>query len=229
MTPASVLCGAIILIAAVTMRILWLLPTSPGTRRDLDLFEVAWLHKGRSQVARVALTELILRGALTVDAKGRIWPANPAAWPESLASRYGILPENVTPGEKTDKVLRALKDVPGVRRIAEELRAGGVSLPERRMTWIYAVLGVFLLAGGYGIIVQHAPVIVVLAFVLGVIIAPKRPVTAHGRAALNRMRQALKDPAWPGDRTLLAVAFKGFSSLPYDLRKALMAGIPTGD
>jgi uncharacterized protein (TIGR04222 family) len=153
--------GVVVLITAVVWQFMRGLPSRRPVRQ-LDHYEIAFLAGGKQRVAEVVIAELIDRGALRVDGRGRLYLADPSALSGPFVTSLGIIPPD---GVTTHTARNRVSGAPGIKQIAVRLRADGLIIPAGRlmaMRWLVAVLMLALLATGIARMIEghanHRPI-----------------------------------------------------------------------
>lgn len=194
--------GAVLLITAVVRQVLRGLPSRRPVRQ-LDHYEVAFLAGGKQRVAEVVIAEMVDRGALRVDSKGRLTPADPSALGGPFAAAIGSIPAS---GMSTNAVRSKIGSDPGIKEVVARVRADGLIMSADRLTvlrWAFVLLMSALLGTGIARIMEgkdnHRPVgdlvtLVVLSAIIGVWILSaiwkSANTTRYGRYQLRKLRRA---------------------------------------
>lgn len=139
--------GVILLITAIAWQFVRGLP-SRRPARPLDHYEVAFLAGGKQRVAEVVIAELIDRGALRVDGRGRLYLADTYALSGPFVASLGTIPPN---GVTSHMVRMRLSGAPGMKEIAERLRGDGLLISRGRLIatrWLVGLMMAALLVTG---------------------------------------------------------------------------------
>lgn len=194
--------GAILLISAVIWQIMRGMPSRRPVRQ-LDHYEVAFLAGGKQRVAEVAIAELIDRGALRVNSKGRIYEADPSARFGPFGASAGMIS---AAGITTHGLRAKIGGNPGMKAIPARLRADGLLMSVERVTalrWLIVLMMSALAGTGIARLLEghanHRPIgdllfIFALSIVLGgwlvSVTFKSSPVTRYGRWHLRQLRKA---------------------------------------
>jgi uncharacterized protein (TIGR04222 family) len=132
----------IVLVTAVFRQIIRGFPSRRPVRR-LDHYEVAFLAGGKQRVAEVIIAELVDRGALRVDSRGRITEADPSARTGPYAEAAGLIPPS---GMMTSSLRGRICGYPGLKDLAPRLRFDGLLIPTGRLIAMRCLTGAMLVA-----------------------------------------------------------------------------------